>query len=434
VQENGLDMGVLAIGAGCIVLWALTARRLARWNISSAMAMVALGLLVANRPLDLVDLSPNSETVRLLTELALALVLFSDASRVNVGSLRADRGLPSRLLFIGLPITIALGFVAAALLTDLDPWLCALVASALAPTDAALGAPVVVDPHVPARIRRTLNVESGLNDGIVTPVVTFFLAGAVTEAATLRDFSPTSALVDLGVGTLIGIAFGFIGGRLLVATSKRSWNTPASTALVVPTLALASYFTALHLDVNGFIAAFVGGLAFGSTQTDTEAIGEFGEQLGELVGLVVWLLVGALAIGLFDDLTWGMIGFALLALTVLRMAPVALALAGGGLSRTTVLFIGWFGPRGLASIVFGIIALDDLPAGEGQTVVSIILLTVMLSVFLHGITASPLARRYGERMGALGDDQPEHRPIQTGSPRARRLGEHGADDVGSAGS
>ncbi len=429
MHENGLDMGVLAIGAGCIALWSLTARRLARWNISSAMAMVLLGLAVSNPPLDLVDLSPRSETIRLITELALALVLFSDASRVNVGSLRADRGVPSRLLIIGLPITIALGFAAAMLLTDLDPWLSALAGAALAPTDAALGAPVVLDPHVPIRVRRTLNVESGLNDGIVTPMVTFFLAGAVTEAASIRDFSLSAALVDLAAGMLVGVAFGYIGGRLLVVTRARNWNTPASSGLLVPTLALASYFTALYMDVNGFIAAFVGGLAFGSTQVDTEELGEFGEQMGELVGLVVWLLVGTIAIGLFDDVTWGMIAFAVLALTVLRMVPVALALAGSGLSGTTVAFIGWFGPRGLASIVFGIIAFDDLPEGEGHTIVAMILLTVVLSVFLHGITAGPLAELYGKRVGALGDDQPEHRPIQTGSPRARRLGERHPDDV-----
>ena len=214
MQEHGLDPGALAAGAVCIALWALTARRLAGWNVSSAMAMVALGLVIANPPLDLVNLAPTSETVQLLTEVALALVLFSDASRVNLRSLRADSGLPARLLLIGLPLTIALGFIAATLLTDLDPWLCAVAAAALAPTDAALGAPVVADPHVPARIRRTLNVESGLNDGLVTPLVMFFLAGAVAEAGSVH-FSAASALADLAVGLLAGVAIGLGGGWLL---------------------------------------------------------------------------------------------------------------------------------------------------------------------------------------------------------------------------
>ena len=145
MEAHGLDTTVLVVGTACIALWALTARRLAAWNISSAMAMVVLGLVVANRPLDLIDLAPKSEALKLLTELALTLVLFADASRVNLRSLRADPGLPSRLLLIGLPLTIGAGFLAAALLTDLDPWLCALAATALAPTDAALGAPVVAD-------------------------------------------------------------------------------------------------------------------------------------------------------------------------------------------------------------------------------------------------------------------------------------------------
>src|SRR4051812_14682079 len=413
-------MGVLALGATCIALWSLFARRLVRWNISSAMTMVALGLVVANRPLDLVDVAPRSETLRIIAELALALLLFADASRVNVRGLRTDAALPGRLLFIGLPLAIALGFVAATLLTDLSPWLCALAAAALAPTDAALGAPVVVDEHVPMRIRRTLNVESGLNDGLVTPLVTFFLAGAVTKAGTI-DFGTGSALFDLLVGVAVGVGIGMIGGSLLLIARRRRWTTQGSIALVVPTLALLSYFTALHIGANGFVAAFVGGMAFGATQPDAGDIGEFGEQLGELLGLVVWLLVGTVMVDLLGDVTWEMVLFAVLALTVLRMVPVAIALFGTGLSHTTVAFIGWFGPRGLAAIVFGIIAFDALPADEGHSIISIILLTVVLSVLLHGVTARPLARRYGVALRRNRADATEHAPVVGGHLDARRV-------------
>jgi sodium/hydrogen antiporter len=411
---------MLAVGAACVALWALTARRLARWNVSSAIAMVVLGLVVANPPLDLIDLAPTSETVRHLTELALTLVLFADASRVNLRSLRGDPGLPARLLLIGLPLTIGVGFVAATLLTDLDPWLCAVIATALAPTDAALGAPVVADRRVPIRTRRTLNVESGLNDGLATPLVTFFLAGAVTEAEATHAFTPTAALADLGIGLLVGVAIGFGGGQLLALARRHQWTTSASIAILVPTLALVSYFVALELESNGFIAAFVGGLAFGSTQRDAAEIGEFGEQLGELLGLAVWFLVGALILDLLDGITVGMVVFALLALTVLRMVPVAIATIGSGVSRPTVLFIGWFGPRGLASIVFGVIALDALPPEDGAPVISMIALTVVLSVVLHGVTARPLARRYGE---SEPDDGPDDISDDE-SFHPRRLGEH----------
>jgi sodium/hydrogen antiporter len=421
-MQHGLDTETLVVAASCIALWALTARRLASWNISSAMAMVVLGVVVTNPPLDLIDLSPNSESVQLITELALALVLFSDASRVNLRELRADPGLPIRLLLIGLPLTIALGFVAATVLTDLDPWLCALAATALAPTDAALGAPVVADPRVPIRIRRTLNVESGLNDGLATPLVMFFLAGAVAEAGSVH-FSPTSALADLAVGLLAGVAIGLGGGWLLRLARGRRWTTSTSVAIMVPILAFVSYFAALELDANGFVAAFVGGLVFGSTQRDAGEIGEFGEELGELFGLLVWLIVGALAVNVLDDITWGMLGLALLALTVLRMVPVALALVGSGLGRTTVVFIGWFGPRGLASIVFGIIAVDALPAAEGQPIIALITLTVILSVLLHGVTARPFARRYGEQANNRDEDDTEP-SIPAGRLRPRHLGEH----------
>jgi NhaP-type Na+/H+ or K+/H+ antiporter len=422
VQEHGLDTEILAVAAACIALWSLTARRLARWNVSSAMAMVVLGFVATNPPLDLIDLSPNSESVQLITELALALVLFSDASRVNLRALRDDPGLPTRLLLIGLPLSIALGFIAATLLTDLDPWLCALAAAALAPTDAALGAPVVADPNVPMRIRRTLNVESGLNDGLATPLVMFFIAGAVAEAGSV-NFSASSALADLAVGLLAGVAIGLGGGLLLRFARRLAWTTSTSIAILVPTLALVSYFVALELDANGFVAAFVGGLMFGSTQRDAGEIGEFGEELGEMFGLLVWLIVGAVAVDVLDGVTWGMFALAVLALTVLRMIPVALAVIGSGLDRTTVAFIGWFGPRGLASIVFGIIALDALPAADGQPVVALITLTVVLSVLLHGVTARPLARRYGERTSNRddGDTEPS---IRAGTLRPRHLGEH----------
>jgi len=162
---------------------------------------------------------------------------------------------------------------------------------------------------------------------------------------------------------------------------------------------------------------------FGSTQRDAGEIGEFGEELGELFGLVVWLIVGALAVDALDDATWAMFALALLALTVLRMIPVALALTGSGLDRTTVLFMGWFGPRGLASIVFGLIALDALPAADGQPVIALITLTVLLSVVLHGVTARPLARRYGEQ-ATLGDDEQAAPSVRTGTLRPRHLGEH----------
>jgi NhaP-type Na+/H+ or K+/H+ antiporter len=433
VEEHGIDLEVLAVGAGCILLWALTARRLARWNVSSAMAMVVLGLLVANRPLDLIDPTPTSSTVQLFAELALALVLFSDASRVNLRGLRSDPQLPARLLLVGLPLTIAFGFGTALILTDLDPWLCAVVAATLAPTDAALGAPVVADPHVPRRIRQTLNVESGLNDGMVTPLVTFFLAGAVAEADALSGFTPASALWDLALGVLVGAVLGAGGGRVLGIARERSWTSPSATAIFVPALAFFAYGTALQLEGNGFVAAFVGGLFFGSTQRDAAEIGELGEQVGELLGLVVWLIFGSLMLDVITDVTWGMVAFAVLSLTALRMVPVALSLSRSGLSRYSVGFVAWFGPRGLASIVFGVLALDALPAADGDQVVSIVVLTVLMSVVLHGLTARPLSLRYGARSSGLGTSRPEHLQVPGHRPSARHIAEHdeSADTGGS---
>ena len=315
-------MGVLAVGAACVALWALTARLLARWNISSAIAMVVLGFLVANQPLDIIDPTPTSETVQLIAELALALLLFSDASRVTLRGLREDRRLPTRLLFVGLPLTIALGFAAAAILTDLDPWLCALVAATLAPTDAALGAPVVADERVPERIRRTLNVESGLNDGLVTPGRHLLRRRRGGGGGPGRERSRRAARWSTSrSGCWSASASASVGGGSSGVVRARGWTSPNATAVVVPSLALVCYASALHLGGNGFVAAFVGGLAFGSTQRDAAEIGELGEQLGDLLGMVVWLIFGTLLVDLLGDLTWGALAFALLALTVLRMVP-----------------------------------------------------------------------------------------------------------------
>lgn len=417
-------MGVVAVGAACIALWALTARLLDRWNISPAMAMVGLGVLVANRPLDLIDPAPKSTTVRLVAELALALLLFSDASRVSLRGLRGDSLLPARLLFVGLPLTIALGVAAVSILTDLDPWLCAVVAAILAPTDAALGAPVVADTRVPERIRRTLNVESGLNDGLATPLVTFFIAGAVAEAGSRSTLTPSGALTDLALGVAVGIGLGAGGGWLLQVVRHRGWTSPNGTAVIVPALAIGCYAAALHLGGNGFVAAFVAGLAFGGTQRDAAEIGELGELLGDLLALVVWLIGGTLVVDVLTDVTVTTIALAVLSLTVLRMVPVALALIGCGLDRGSVAFIGWFGPRGLASIVFGLIALDTLPATEGDAVIAIVGLTVLLSVMLHGLTANPLTRRYGNRAATLDRGQPEHHQAPGIEPIPRRIGSH----------
>jgi len=399
-----LDTKLVAVISCMVFLWSLVSARAARIGISGPIAFVAVGLFVANHPMSLIHVDIHSDALRSIAELSLTLLLFSDASRVDLRELRSDAAIPSRLLFIGLPLTIALGTgIAALVFHGLNPWAAAVIAAAVAPTDAALGAQVVEDPHVPKRIRTVLGVESGLNDGIATQFVTFFVAGAVADEVAHSTTTLASALGDLGIGILTGAVLGLIGGFLLRLAQRAKWSQASNRSIFVLALALLSYSLSIEFGGNGFIAAFVGGLAFGKLLTDDvrEQTIDFDAKVGELLSLVVWFMFGAVMVTALDAVTWRTVVFAVLALTLIRMLPVALALLGSHLDRTTVAFVGWFGPRGLATIVFGLLAADDMVGPDARVVLAAITLTVLLSVIAHGVTASPLARRYGAHAGEI---------------------------------
>ena len=250
------------------MLWGLVSARLERWNVSAPIAFVALGLLAANGPTGVVHVALHSTTLRGIAEITLAVVLFTDASRVNVHDLRHSVGLPVRLLGVGLPLTMAAGAVVAyVLVPGLGWWLAALVAAIVAPTDAALGSAIVMDPDVPVAIRRLLNVESGLNDGIVTPFVNLFLAGALSADATLHD-GVIAAIQEIAIGLGVGIGVGVLGGALLRASLRRGWANPVFASLAVAALAFVAYAATVEAGGNGFVAAFVAGMTFGTVMGD----------------------------------------------------------------------------------------------------------------------------------------------------------------------
>ncbi|WP_119727735.1 cation:proton antiporter domain-containing protein [Thermomonospora amylolytica] len=390
-----MDAADVAVVAAAIFLWGAFSGRLQRLDVTAAIAFVALGVLVAVVPGALEGAGPEHEPVRLLAEATLVLVLFADAARIDPRDVRADLGLDARLLVVGLPMTVAAGTVLAYLLfPDGGLWLALLVGAALAPTDAALGSSMMNDPAVPARVRRLINVESGLNDGIVTPVVVLAIAGAAGH------FQSGSALGELALGGLVGAVVGAAGGALLRGARERGWTCDGFAGPAVLGLAGCAYATAVATGGNGFIAAFVGGAAFGAAAGDaSERLVPFVEEAGGLACLLVWFLFGAVAVvPAVEGLTWQAVLYAVLSLTVLRMVPVALALVGSGLLRTTVAFVGWFGPRGLPSVIFALLALEGLGEGRAGQAVTVIAVTVLLSVLAHGVTSVPLARRYGARV------------------------------------
>ncbi|GAA4976295.1 cation:proton antiporter [Actinoplanes utahensis] len=385
-------MGALLILVAVIVWGALSAR-LERADLTAPMVFVGVGALLAFG-LGL-DAGAGAAGVTALTEATLVWVLFSDAARVGVGDLRADAAVYARLFGVALPLTVAAGTLAAWLLPGVhSPWMALLIGAALAPTDAALGAVVITHPAVPERIRRILNVESGLNDGIVTPVVMLALAG-VASAEGHAGAGVLGAVLQLAGGAAAGVAVGAAGGALLRAAGRRGWGEESFAGPAVLALALLAYGLSTALHANGFVAAFAAGMAFGHVagrRGPREVF--YVEETAGLAALLVWVLFGAIALPLLDGhLSGWVLLYAVLSLTVIRMLSVALGLAGAGLGRHATLFVGWFGPRGLASVVFALIAVEELGPGA-EPAVAVITLTVLLSVLVHGLSARPLAVRY----------------------------------------
>jgi sodium/hydrogen antiporter len=391
-----MSVSDLAMVAALVFGWGTLSARLERFEVTAPIAFVVAGLLLTHGPLAFLGVAPSRELIKELAEFTLALVLFSDASRVGLHELRVDAGLYLRLLGVALPLTIGLGaLLAFALDSGAGIWLALLVGAALAPTDAALGAAMMTNPAVPARIRRLINVESGLNDGIATPFVSVALAGAATAGEATGHF-PAAAVAELALGILIGIAVGGAGGLLVNAARKRGWVEGGFAGPAVLGLAVCAYASSVALHGNGFIAAFVGGLAFGTTAGRRgQPLIPFVEETGALVSLLVWLAFGAVAVGpAVDVLNWQIVLYAVLSLTVIRMVPVAAVLVRSGLDRATIALVAWFGPRGLASVVFCLLALEELGNPAADHAAAVITVTVVLSVLAHGATADPVANRY----------------------------------------
>jgi NhaP-type Na+/H+ or K+/H+ antiporter len=396
-----MSITVVVIITAALFGWGLVSKRLERADLSAPIIFVIIGALLAGT--GLIDSPDAPEALTPLVEITLVWVLFSDAARLPLQDLRRDVARYVRLLGIGLPLTIAFGWALAAwFFPQLGLWLALFVGAALAPTDAALGVPVVTNPAVPSRIRELITVESGLNDGIATPVVMLAIAGAAAAAGLENSEGAGHAAVQLIVGAAVGAAIGAAGGWLMRQARQRRWASEEFTGVAVLALALLAYAGSLSLGGNGFVAAFCGGIAFGAfagTRAPEELV--FLVQAGDLLSTLVWLAFGVVAVPIMvERLTVLTVVYAALSLTVVRMLPVAVASIGAGIDRRTIAFVGWFGPRGLASLVFALLALEALGSIADEAV-AVISVTVLLSVLAHGLSAAPLAARYGAAVSDL---------------------------------
>ena len=384
--------------AGILLGFAAVSGRIEGTPITAAMFFTAAGIVVGADALDLVSPAATGEEVKLLAEATLTVVLFSDASRIDLALLRREVGVPARLLGFGLPLTIVLGFVAALVLLPDLAWAEALVlAVILAPTDAALGQAVVTYRRLPSSVRQSLNVESGLNDGICVPLFLIALAVAqAEETATGGGQAARLVLEKIGYGLLGGVIAGGLAAAVVVVFGRRRWISDPWLQIVPVAGAGLAFVLAEEIGGSGFIAAFVGGMVFGGLRRRSGGeVGYLLEEAGALLGAITFVVFGAVLLGpAVGDATWQVFLYVVLSLTIVRMAPVAVAMLGTGARPPTVAFLGWFGPRGLASIVFALMLLEEGGLPGEDIILSAAFVAVALSVLAHGITAAPMSHRY----------------------------------------
>lgn len=411
-----MDLVSFAIIVAGLLAYSLISGRLQGTIITAPLVFILFGFTVGSGGLDVADVDLSHSAIHVVAEFTLILVLFSDAARIDLNRVRQDHDLPLRMLVIGLPLAIGAGtLIALHLFPAFSLWEATLLAALLAPTDAALGQAVVAAKVVPVRIRQAINIESGLNDGIALPAVLLFAAFASAqhvsqEAGEWIRFG----LLQVTLGPLVGVAVGYVGARLLDEAAERGWADAPFQGIGILSLAAFSFAAAELVSGNGFIAAFIGGMVFGNTiRHPCIFLFEFMESQGQLLMLITFLIFGTTLLpeGIAHfNLT--ILLYAVLSLTVIRMVPVAIALLGTGLSLPTQLFLGWFGPRGLASILFVLLILEESHLKHHEELLSITVVTVALSALLHGVSAAPLSRLYGRLAGRMGECEENQRAAE----------------------
>lgn len=394
---------------GLLFFYSLFSRRLGRTVITGPILFTAAGIVVSAVLPVSIDIEEHLKSILFIAEMGLVLLLFTDASRVRLKELLSISQLPTRLLSIGMLLTILLGAMAALVIfPHLSVWEAGILAAILAPTDAGLGQVIVSSPRVPARIRNALNVEAGLNDGMSVPFLMFFIA--LAQPGSGGGNILTRFLIEqLGYGVLIGIAIGLIGGLLLGWAHKRQWMSESLEQLGLVSLPIFSIIFSEPSGASMFIVSFVAGMTcqIGFKEVGERSI-EFTEGWGQLFNLFVFFFLGLMVPQGWSQVKMDLLIYAMLSLTIVRMLPVAVSLIGTRLKKATILFMGWFGPRGLASIVLGLVYIEQQARLPGELTIRLaVTLTVLLSIFAHGLSALPGINLYSERVAKLTRDAPE---------------------------
>jgi NhaP-type Na+/H+ or K+/H+ antiporter len=391
----------LAILAVFAFIYSAISGKIEKSTISGPILFLAFGLICGPFGLGILNFEIENIEMRVIADMTLALILFIDAANADLKVLRSNLTLPGRMLLIGMPLVIVLGVITGwYLFPGVSIFELCILATMLAATDAALGKGVITNQAVPARIREGLNAESGLNDGLAVPILFVFIALAAGTGDEQGGTSMALSLVarELGIGVVVGLVLTLLGVKFVNWCYRLEMISEVWKQILVVALALGCFATAQSLHGSGYIAAFVGGLLFGRLAGDrTHSLVFAAEGIGELLALMTWVVFGAAVVGqAWAGMTWPIVVYSLLSLTVIRVLPMVVSLAGTGENLESKLFMGWFGPRGLASIVFLIIVSGYSLPGH-STLVHTVVCTVTLCVLAHGLTANVWANGLGAR-------------------------------------
>ena len=401
----------LAVFVSLLFCFSLLSRRLETTIVTAPIVFTIAGMLMFPALQGILRAGFTANVALHIAEVGLVMLLFTDASRTDLNVLRNIRNLPARLLSVGMLLTILLGALIARLVfPQLSIWEAGILSAILAPTDAGLGQIIVNSPRVPMRIRQALNVEAGLNDGLSVPFLLFFIAIAAAKIEGGRGSLFEFMVEQLGFGVIVGLAIGLAGGWLLGLARRKEWIAESFQQIGVVALPLLCLVVSDMVGASMFIAAFVAGLAVqvGFKEAGKQSV-EFAEEWGQLLNLAVFFLFGMAAVRDWSQFSAASWIYAILSLTIVRMLPVAIALIGTRLSAASVIFMGWFGPRGLASIVLGLVYLEQETHFAGEpTIRFAVQVTVLLSIFAHGLSAMPGIGLYARKIESLAADAPEH--------------------------
>lgn len=377
------------------IAFSMLAKRLATTMVTAPMLFMAFGYVLSTT--GAMPRAGAEEVLHIVAEIALIVLLFLDAAQIDLKALRRHHIWPQRMLMAGLPLSLAIGTLAAWPFLPGWPLLgVALVAAILMPTDAALGLAVVTNPVVPERERRTLSVESGLNDGLALPAILLLASLAMG----VSDQTGTGWLVfgakQLIFGPLVGVLAGLAGGRLLIWAKDHDTTSEPFEGIGALALAGAAYLGATAIDGNGFIAAFAAGLAFGHVvKGRCNFVYEFTESEGQILSWSAFFMLGlTLVPEALGNLTWRIFALIMVSLLLVRPVAVYLSLIGTDAAPGTRLFFGWFGPRGLATALFALLVVPRIDPGLSEPVLNIAINAVWISAVLHGLSAAPGADLY----------------------------------------